>query len=246
VYDKEAAKLEEIKKINGDPSLKGKSRAEMGLEEFTRTEIRSAVMGIHISITEEIIARASRCSNEGKFQWNLNNKTSSWIQTTYDAFHKERPSNKYKDVQKEHKVLHKLAQECFLPKGGGTYTLSLEHKVFLYFLVTFEKVNLPRYMFHHMIWALKESEEDDKKHIPYGRLLSEIFYQGGLLNVLRQTGVESDEHLRTVTGMFINGITLRYIGIVKKFVKRESDLKESQIVSDLMIDFPPISKQDIP
>jgi len=54
-------------------------------------------------------------------------------------------------MQKEHKVLQKLIQECFLPKGGGTYTLSLEHKVFPYFLVNFEKVNMPRYMLHHMI-----------------------------------------------------------------------------------------------
>lgn len=37
VYDKEASKLEEIHKINGDSSLEGKSRAEMGLNEFTRT-----------------------------------------------------------------------------------------------------------------------------------------------------------------------------------------------------------------
>jgi hypothetical protein len=106
VYDKEVAKLEEIEKINGDPSLKGKSRAEMGLKEFTRTEIRSAVMGIPITITEEIIARAARCSNEAK--WNMNIKTSSWIQTTHDAFHQGRPSNKYKDMQKEHRVLQKL------------------------------------------------------------------------------------------------------------------------------------------
>jgi len=95
-----------------------------------------------------------------------------------------------------------------------------------------------------MIWAIKENQEEDRKHIPYGRLLSEIFYQGGLLNVLRQISVVSDEHLGTITGKFINGRTLRYMGIVKKFIKRESDLKESQIVSDLMVDFPPISKQD--
>jgi len=98
VYDKEDAKLEEIQKINGDPSLEGKSRAEKGLEEFTRTEIRSTIMGIPIIITEDIIARTARCSNEGKFQWNLNSKTSSWIKTMYDTFHKGRTSNKLIDM----------------------------------------------------------------------------------------------------------------------------------------------------
>jgi len=62
--------------------------------------------------------------------------------------------------------------------------------------------------------------------------------------VLRQIGVVTDEHLGTVTAKFINGRTLRYMGIVKCFVKLDTDLKESQIVSDLMIEFPPISKQD--
>jgi len=36
VYDREAAKMEEFEKIAGDPSLKGKTRIDMGLEEFTR------------------------------------------------------------------------------------------------------------------------------------------------------------------------------------------------------------------
>lgn len=49
-----------------------------------------------------------------------------------------------------------------------------------------------------------------------------------------------------MTGKFINGRTLRYMGIVKKFEKLSTDLTESQIVSDLMTDFPPISKQDNP
>jgi len=67
VYDKEAAKYEEFEKISGDPSLKGKTRVEMGLQEFTRTEIRFAVIGIRVTITEDIVARAARCSSFGKF-----------------------------------------------------------------------------------------------------------------------------------------------------------------------------------
>jgi len=56
----------------------------------------------------------------------------------------------------------------------------------------------------------------------------------------------SDEHLGTMTGKYINAKTLRSMGIVKKVEKLESDFKESHIVSDLMIDFPPISKEDNP
>jgi len=51
VYDLEAAKDEELKAVIQDPSLAGKTRKEMGLESFRQIEIRSAVMGIPISIT---------------------------------------------------------------------------------------------------------------------------------------------------------------------------------------------------
>jgi len=140
VYDMDAAKREEREKIAGDPSLKGKTRAEMGLQEFTQVEIHSDVMGIPITITKGIIGRAARRDVDGYFEWNLNKKTSPWKETKNNVLYKK--SKKYKDMQKEHKVLQKLIQECFLPRGGGTDTLSLDHKVFLFFLVNFEKVNL--------------------------------------------------------------------------------------------------------
>jgi len=56
VYDKEASEDEVREKILLDPSLAGKTREEMGLEPFKRTEIRSSLMGIPVHISEEIIA----------------------------------------------------------------------------------------------------------------------------------------------------------------------------------------------
>ena len=44
VYDVEAAKVEKIKAVIKDPSLRGKTRQEMGLDSFRQTEIRSSVM----------------------------------------------------------------------------------------------------------------------------------------------------------------------------------------------------------
>jgi len=67
VYDEEAANNEEHQAVIRDPSLKGKTREEMGLETFSQTEIRSAVMGVPVTITEEIIAKACRVEAEGRF-----------------------------------------------------------------------------------------------------------------------------------------------------------------------------------
>jgi len=50
IYDKYAAKAEEDHMVLLNPDLKGKSRAEMSLKEFKRTEIRSNVMGIPVTI----------------------------------------------------------------------------------------------------------------------------------------------------------------------------------------------------
>ena len=101
------------------------------------------IAGIPITITEEIVARAARCpKNEGKFQWNLNKKTSYWVKIVNDVLHKDRPSNKLCDILDECRVLQKLVFECFLPRAGGSDSMSLDHSVFLYFLINHEKVNL--------------------------------------------------------------------------------------------------------
>jgi len=65
IYDSHAAKMEEHEKVLIDPSLEGKTREQLGLKPFTCTEIRSNIMGIPVTITEEIIARAIRRAAEG-------------------------------------------------------------------------------------------------------------------------------------------------------------------------------------
>ena len=79
IYDSHAAKMEEHEKVLIDPTLEGKTRDQLGLKPFTCTEIRSSIMGIPITITEEVIARAIRRTAEGSFEEGLNNnKTSPW------------------------------------------------------------------------------------------------------------------------------------------------------------------------
>lgn len=135
-------------------------------------------------------------------------------------------------------------QECFLPKEGGVDHLSLEHKVFLNYFITFEKVNLPRYIFHHMLWALKESQEKNRTFIPYGRLLSKIFHQGGILQALKLSKAVNDDQLGIVVGKYINGSTLKHMYLLQEVVKMDTYLKESSILSNQMDDFPSICKQD--
>jgi len=62
-------------------------------------------------------------------------------------------------VKMDFKLLLKIMNENLLPKGGGRDQPSLDHRVFLHFLMTLEKANVPKYIFNHMMWALKESQD---------------------------------------------------------------------------------------
>jgi len=151
VYDVEATLAEEDEAMIRNPSLREKTRQEMGLDSFRQTEIRSTVMGIPITIIEEVIAKACRVAKEG-----IRNK---------------------------------------------------------------------------------------RKQIPCGRLLSEIFSQSKILEILRRNNLASDQILRTKTGKMINGKTLQNMKIIKKFSPNEKDLKESTTPTKLMTDFPPIYQE---
>jgi len=137
-------------------------------------------------------------------------------------------------------MLLKFMTECFFQKGGGSDQPSIDHKLVLYFLASFNKINLPRYIMHHLCWAIKEGIRSKRKQIPCGRLLSEIFTQGKILEILRRNNLASDQVLRTKTGKMINGKTLQNMKIIKKLSPNEKDLKESTAPTKLMTDFPPI------
>jgi len=42
---------------------------------------------------------------------------------------------------------------------------------------TYILFSVPKYIFNHMMWALKESQDNKRSWIPYGRFMSEIFHQ---------------------------------------------------------------------
>ena len=106
----------------------------------------------------------------------------------------------YSNLSMEKKMLLKIQNENLLPKGGGSDQPSLEHRVFLNFFIKKEKANVPKYIFKHMIKTLKESQLNNRIWVPYGRLISEILHQGGILKALDETKVFNNQQLGTITG----------------------------------------------
>jgi len=234
-------------KVLIDLTLASNSREEMGLEPFTCTEIRSSIMGVPVFISQEVITYVIRRASKGSFKDGLdNNKKSPWNEIVNQTMFNRKKKGVYNDLTMEKKMLLKIQNENLLPKGGGSDQPSLEHRVFLHFFIRKEKASVPKYIFKHMIKALRESQTIKRTRFPYGRLISEILHQGGFLKALSDTIVLTDQQLSTITGKIINGRTLRNMNLIMKDVykKLDTNMKESRAISNLMEDFPPICKQD--
>ena len=116
-------------------------------------------MGIPITIIEEIIARAIRRATEGSYEEGLD-KTSPWNEVVNMTTFNSSKKGKYCDMKMEYKMLQKIMTEDLLPKGGGVDQPSSDHRVLLHFLITKRKANVPKYIFDHMLWAQKESQNN--------------------------------------------------------------------------------------
>ena len=172
VYDNKVAQLEMDEKVLIDPSLAGKSREEMGLELFIETEMRSNIMGILVFIFQAVIACVIRRASKGNFKDGLeNNKKSLWNEVVHQSMFNSKKKSAYHNLTMEKKLLLKIQNENLLPKGGGSDQPSLKHRVFLHFIITKEKANVPKYIFKHMIKTLRESQQSNRTWIPYGRLI---------------------------------------------------------------------------
>jgi hypothetical protein len=120
-----------------------------------------------------VIAYVIRRLSEGSFKDGLdNNKKSPWNEVVTKTMFNSKKKGVYSDLSVEKKLLLKIQNENLQPKGGGGDQPSLEHRVCLHYFITKEKANVSKYIFKHMIKELRESQENKRCWIPYGRLIS--------------------------------------------------------------------------
>jgi len=126
-------------------------------------------MGVPVYISEEIIAYVLRVEASGKYSSIEipNPKTSSWNKIVNMTLFNSTKLGKYSDLSMEKKMLLKIQYENLLPKGGGSDQPSLAHKLFLHHIIQGEKVNVPKYIFKHMIKELREIQKKDIVWVPY-------------------------------------------------------------------------------
>ncbi|CAJ2640904.1 unnamed protein product [Trifolium pratense] len=93
---------------------------------------------------------------------------------------------KVKGLTDECRVLFKIILAAISPRVGGTDTISWTHRHLLYFLLTGKKVNLGDYFFERICEAIFASKSQRKTTIVYPRLLSDLLYQGHVVQNLKK------------------------------------------------------------
>src|SRR4030066_399812 len=247
VTEKEARE-EEASLVRSKPELKGKSRLEMGLSDFTETEVRSNVLGLEMVITESLIRSLLQVPSGGLFV--TGQKGDSEFADKIEAtLHEGRPSKKVIDMATEHRIIYKIVLGCLLPRESSADQMSWDHKHFMTFLLSKYPIDLPAYIFQHLCYSINETKKHQKMNVPYARLISEFLYQGKLIQKLAELGLASDQELGTTYGKVLNGSILFNMKLKKKkdlVTDHQLDLVINTASSDYIENFPLISKHDNP
>ncbi|MCH93055.1 hypothetical protein A2U01_0014002 [Trifolium medium] len=186
VFDKVSARMEEEKAIKGNPSLAGKTRAEMGLCEFNETVIKSVLAGIEITISRAHLAKLLSLKDSGKRIADYKNEVYYRQSIKKELYEDENLAGKSKCMKDFYVVLFKVLINNIILRGGGTDTISWEHQHLLYFLNSKKKVNLVDLLFEYLCHAIRESNFRHVTTLVYPGLLSDLFYQTKLVKVLKK------------------------------------------------------------
>ena len=147
-------------------------------------------MGVEVVITQKTIVTLLNVPKFGRFV--LNTKENSHEVEAIKICFFKRSGNlcsydfgKVKNMQKDFKILFKILISCLILKESSIDQISCDHKHFIFYLKNKDEINLSAYIFNHLCEAISESIKHHKKNVPYARLLSELFYQGPLIDALK-------------------------------------------------------------
>ncbi|CAJ2637997.1 unnamed protein product [Trifolium pratense] len=186
VFSKYEAKQEELAAIERNPNLKGKTRKEMGLLEFTGTQIRSNICGINLTFSPIHFNALLGLDNSGLVLDDFEKDTRFREELLHRMCIDMKLKGKVKGLTDECRVLFKIILSTISPRVGGTDTISWPHRHLIYFLLTERKVNLGKYFFERICEAIFQSKSQRKTTIVYPRLLSDLLYQGHIVQNLKK------------------------------------------------------------
>ncbi|CAJ2669880.1 unnamed protein product [Trifolium pratense] len=150
----------------------------------TTPVIETRVLGCSITITPTDIAELIRCSEKGidieKYRYNSGLEPSI-IRKLYDFSGNKTETKSLKPVAN---LWYKILVSNFMPKEETGLALTID-KHFLYFIMMKQKINLPLTIFNYMKSCIEISRKGNLDFIPYGRVISELLNQRGIVKKAR-------------------------------------------------------------
>src|SRR6266487_1493436 len=246
-YNKEVGVLR-----NSKPENKDKTPAELGLREVKEEEIRSVVCGFEVILTQSNLASILQIPNEGKFNAfsAVEAKNTGCLSDMTNMCYEEGKtceSNKSGDLKTTQKLLARILLGSIFPRSGSSDQLLWDHRYFIYYLTKGYQLNWAKYIFNHLCKAVNATQKQSKPniHVIYPRILSEIFYQCGVIDVIKATG--HDNLIREIRASTISAHTLSNMNLLAGKEMKFSDSLELQphseasMVKRYKIDIPTIS-----
>ncbi|CAJ2633364.1 unnamed protein product [Trifolium pratense] len=243
VFDKHEAKEEERAAIERNPSLKGKSRKEMGLLEFTGKQIRSNICGMNLAFSPIHFNALLGLDNSG-IELDVFEKDTRYRDDLLALMCTDlKLKGKVKGLTDVCRVLFKIILASISPRVGGTDTISWTHRHLIYFLLKEMKVNLGEYFFERICEAIFLSKSQRKTAIAYPRLLSDLLYQGHVVENLKKFHPELVE--KKFTPEILNASFLTKMRLISSKVVPPPQEFTASLEDRLYVDgYPVISEAD--
>src|ERR1044072_1329041 len=220
----------------------------------------SHVLGKRIIITEKTIGqliglnhregiRISGRNDKGGF---INRVVNKKIFTDFDP---TKLSSAYKPqtLLPKLRIWHRILLTCINPRplNFSPDYINANQKCILYPLQNKNKLCLPAILFLHLRESILKSRttanETDKiiKYIPFGRLISDILVENGLVRFLRDEAQFTID-LTASIGDTLNGRNLKNMEIIDKVLVEPTPEDEEVVVDrrQMVDDFPPFSKEE--
>ena len=174
--------------IYPDPMKDFWANAHVHQNELDGCQILSVVYGSHVVINSKIISQAINCEEDGVTVeiYRHNNIFVNLMHIIYGSKGlDESPST----LTPMAKVWYQIMGTNLRPREKGTRWLSSDDKHFILFLVSRTKINLPLSMFNYLKEEILLSREELSFLIPFGRVLSMILVQQGVVTHVQQAGL---------------------------------------------------------
>ncbi|WP_338309876.1 hypothetical protein, partial [Bradyrhizobium sp. TM233] len=154
----------------------------------------------------------------------------------YTTFKPGKTSYKVMDLHPKLRIWHKILLNCInqRPKGSSPDYINFNQKAMLFFIQDQKKICLPYFLFSYLKECIRKSRTTASiksaiKYIPFGRLLSDLFIESGLIQDLINAGCTED--LTTIVSDVFTANSLKKMGLVKKKIAPAHEDTSSEIRS---------------